>query len=163
MVSALVLVACGDDDGGDDGDSGAVQFDAPAESAQLFAFLKDRAYQPFASESAVHPSEGPHGMVRTYLSTSLEQSLRAENTEHPRGSAAVKELYEDDGRTLKGWAVMVKTEEQGDGGQGWYWYEIFNVDDGSNPPFDGNGISTCTGCHNDTGSIDLVLTGFPLR
>ena len=90
----------------------------------------------------------------------LAASLEAGNGQHPRGSEVVKEMYMEDG-TLEGWAVMVKTQDDSDGGQGWFWYEATSTEPGAEPFMSGNGIPLCFGCHS-TGS-DYVLTKWPLR
>ena len=137
--------------------------DVPADSAKLFPYLQEGAYKAFASETQVHPSAGPHGMVKTFLSSTLDASLLAHNGEHPVGAAAVKELYSSDGRDLIGWSVMVKTADASDGGKGWYWYEITSTTSGANPLANGNGVGLCTGCHGGTDNLDFVLTPYPLR
>jgi hypothetical protein len=133
--------------------------EVPTTRAELFKFLQSGAYRMFARESAVHPSGGPHGRVRTYLNPILESSLKAENEAHPVKAAAVKELYSGD--RLFGWAVSVKTEPDSAEGDGWYWYEVFSTSDGSRPAADGNGVSLCTGCH--AGGTDYVTIPYPLQ
>ena len=62
---------------------------------------------------------------------------------------------------LQGWAVMVKTSADSARGDGWFWYEVTDTEDGSKPVAAGNGVGLCTGCHF-TGN-DFVSTQFPLR
>ena len=164
LVFVFGLLACaGGGDGGDDVDAG-FQFDVPIESATLFTYLQENGYRAFSSETSVHTSSsaGAHGMVRTYVNPTLDESLRDQNAEHPKGSASVKELYDAEGREVTGWAVMVKTESQSSGGQGWYWYEVTSATDSSNPVADGNGVALCTDCHG-VGGADFFLTPYPLR
>ncbi len=165
---ALAAAACGDD-GGDDGSAGPdasnVQVgDVPNEPNNLFTFLSSGDYTSFAAESAVHgPTLGsPHSSVRVFVNGLLDASLRAGNSSHPIGSSSVKELYSSDGSTLRGWAVMVKTQQDSDNGRGWYWYEVFSTTDGSNPAVSANGASACTGCHASGGS-DFFRSNFPLE
>jgi hypothetical protein len=137
----------------------------PTDQAKLFKYLKSGDYKKFAAqESGEHPAAGPHTNigwpVRVFLDPVLDSSLAAGNAEHPVGSAAVKEMYADDGK-LQGWAVMVKTEKDGAGGAGWFWYEVTSIKNGDDPVAIGNGVPLCFGCHFP--GKDFVLTGYPLR
>ena len=87
-------------------------------------------------------------------------SLRAGNVSHPVGAGIVKEMFDAE-RRLQGWAVMVKTAADSDGGRGWFWYEVTSTTDGSNPVAGGNGVPLCVACH--TAGQDFVLTEYPLR
>jgi hypothetical protein len=121
----------------------------------LVPWLEGESYADWAAESAPHPSAGPHpSTVRTYFNDGLAQSAAAGHAEHPIGAATVKELFDGDGER-SGWAVMVKLEE-GQGGDGWYWYEGV----GSAVYADGTGVGLCVGCHVD--GVDHVLTRWPL-
>ncbi|WP_146662519.1 hypothetical protein [Enhygromyxa salina] len=140
-------------DGDGDGDAAV-----PSNAAELLPFLEAESYAGFAAESAVHAATGasPHGDVRVFINATLDGSLADGNAAHPVGSAAIKELYMNDARV--GWAVMVKTQADSDGGNGWYWYEIMN----DSVIADGNGDMTCTGCHAGTGN-DFFSTVYPLQ
>jgi len=138
----------------------------PTDAAALFAYLQAGTYKSFASESAAHESVGPHpspdlqqsSMVQAYFNSAMDASLKAENMVHPRGSAIVKEFQNGAG-AVSGWAVSVKTGDESDSGQGWYWYEVLSTTDGSNPVAAGNGVALCWGCHF-TGR-DFVLSDYP--
>ena len=137
----------------------------PMEKNALFKYLQEGTYTALPSkESGKHPSRGPHtkfGLpVQVYLNGTLDTSLKAGNDSHPAGSAAVKEMFDKDG-DLQGWAVMIKTAADSDGGKGWFWYEITSTTDPSNPVRIGNGVPLCFGCHA-TGA-DYVLTDYPLK
>ena len=100
----------------------------PTDTDALFAYLVGGEYNSLATrESALHPSRGPHAKfgnpVRVFMSDELVASLEAGNESHPAGSSIVKELYLPNSTTLEGWAVMVKTQDQTDDGNGWFWYE----------------------------------------
>lgn len=137
----------------------------PTNTEALFKFLKDGAYESFASESAIHTSRGPHAKlgwpVRVYVDSKMESSLRSGAASHPAGAAIVKEMYDEQGTNLTGWAVMVKTSAQSDAGKGWFWYETLNTQDHKAVVAAGNGISGCFACHS-AGS-DFVLSGYPLQ
>ena len=138
----------------------------PTDTDALFAYLKEKGYESFSSrESGTHPSIGPHSVfgrpVRAFFSDELAASLEAGNASHPVGSSIVKEMYLDDGVTLEGWAVSVKTQDDSDGGNGWFWVEFLSTTD---PPVlagdaAGNGLPLCTGCH--AAGRDFVLSSFP--
>ena len=137
----------------------------PTANRELFKYLQSGRYKKFAAkESGNHPSAGPHTKVgwpvRVFLDPVLDASLKAGNTQHPTGAAAVKEMYNADGR-LQGWAAMVKTQADGASGRGWFWYEITSTTDGSSPVASGNGVPLCFGCHFS--GKDFVRTGYPLR
>ena len=69
-------------------------------------------------------------------------------------------MYDGDGK-LQGWAVMLKTQADSDGGKGWFWYEVTSTTSGSSPVGIGNGIPLCFGCHAI--GKDYVLTRYPLK
>ena len=145
-------------------DTPSVESVVPTDQPALFKYLRDGSYKNFAArESALHPSAGPHtkiGLpVRVFMDPRMEASLRAGNESHPAGAGMVKEMYDAE-RTLLGWAVMVKTAADSDGGKGWFWYEVTSTTDGSKPVAAGNGVPLCFGCH--TAGEDYVLTAFPL-
>ncbi len=130
----------------------------PTNGAELLPWLESEVYTGWTSESAPHPSAGPHfDGVWTFVNDALLDSLEAGSPTHPEGSAAVKELFNAGGTRL-GWAVEVKIQADSAGGDGWYWYEIFD----GNEFADGTGKGICTGCHSG-GGTDFVLTPFPLQ
>lgn len=133
--------------------------DVPTDGDALFTWLQAGSYLEFQAESAVHQSTGPHGRVRTFFNQTLVDSYNAGNTNHPVGSAAIKELHDANG--LDGWAVEVKVADTGSGGDDWYWYEIFSTTSNANPVADGTGVGLCANCHS--GGTDYVLTPWPLQ
>ena len=133
----------------------------PAEKAALFTYLDCGGYEAFAAESEIHPATSAHSsMARVFINQLLEQSLMSGATEHPVGAASVKEIYQANGTTLRGWAVMVKVEETGAGGA-WYWYENYNTNSGDSPVAASKGASICVPCHSS--GRDYFLTPFPLQ
>lgn len=158
-VIAIVFSASGCGDGGDGED---LDNDVPATQDALFEFLRAGQYKDFVAESAQHPSSGPHsGDVRVFLNPALDASLKAKNTSHPKGAAAVKELGLGEAGEPSGWAVLVKTDDDSRGGDGIYWYEIFSTTDGANPPYAGNGENICKNCH--IAGLDHYLSAYPLE
>ena len=154
--------ATGSGTGGGGTGGAATQSEVPTSSPEaVFAYLKSGAYTSFPAESAIHPSTGPHGgSVRTYLTPALKASLEAGNAVHPLHAAVVKELY-GSGATVVGWAVAVKTKAASDGGNGWYWYEIYSTTNPSNPIGAANGVALCVNCH--VAGKDFILTPIPLQ
>ncbi len=148
-------------------ETGTSPGEVPTDLDALFAYLNDKEYESFAArESALHPSRGPHvtfgSPVRVFMNDEIVASLNSGSSSHPAGSSIIKEMYEDDGETLMGWAVMVKTQAESDGGNGWFWYEVTSTTDptalGGGQA--GNGIPLCTSCHGS--GRDFVLTKYPL-
>jgi hypothetical protein len=96
--------------------------------------------------------------VQTYVNPKLDASLRDGNGEHPMGAAAVKEFTS--GGKLSGWSAYVKNRPTSEGGQGFYWYEVFDTSPDARP-LGGQGSATCTGCH--ARGADFVRTPYPLQ
>jgi len=142
---------------------GSVVLPVSTEIDALFAYLQSLEYRetfPLA-EPEPHPSAGPHvgfgKPVQAYFSAGVAESLKSGAETHPAGSMIVKELFDDAGAELIGWAVMQKTQADSDGGQGWFWVEFLSTTDATDvfaPPE--NGSATCTGCH--AGGTDFVLS-----
>lgn len=133
----------------------------PTDGAALLQWLQAGRYKAWAKESAPHKSLGPHpSQVIAYLNPALDQSLAAQAQAHPKGAAAVKELFDAAGR-LSGWAVSVKTARDSDGGKGWYWYEILGTTAGANVVAQANGVPLCFACHAP--GRDFVLIAHPLK
>jgi hypothetical protein len=134
----------------------------PTDATKLFAWLKAGSYKNWSAESKIHASVAVHAAAaRVFINSTIETSMKASNTSHPVGSALVKELYQSDYKTLRGWAVMVKTTTTNKNGSDWYWYEILSTTSGTNPVANGNGVSLCTGCHSS--GKDSVRTAYPLQ
>jgi hypothetical protein len=70
-------------------------------------------------------------------------------------------MFSKDGKTVQGYAVALKTEEESAGGNGWFWYEVTSVTDSSAIVANGTGVPLCYGCHS--GGTDFVLTRFPQK
>jgi hypothetical protein len=133
----------------------------PGEPAALVAYLHNGGYKKFAHESAVHASSGPHGgRVLTYVNDLLADSLAANQAEHPRCAASVKELFLGNGE-VSGWAVFVKTEDASANGQGYYWLEIVSTSPNRPADYEGQGIGVCVGCHS--AGRDYFRAPWPLQ
>ncbi len=151
----LATSACGPSSTVDEG-IGIIQ-ELDTSEAGITAFVREGRYKEWLAEPSVHDTRAPHGdKVRVFFNAIVVPSLRDGNATHPVGSMLVKELYEDDGKTLRGHALDVKITE-GAGKDTWIFYEGFGPDYSSN--YYGRGHSTCHGCH-EAGS-DYVTSPLP--
>ncbi len=133
----------------------------PTDSEALLKWLQSGSYKKWVNESAPHKSLGPHPtQVVAHLNPVLDRSLATKAPAHPKGSAAVKELFDGSGK-LSGWAVSVKTSADSQAGKGWYWYEILGTTASGNVVAKANGVPLCFGCH--TPGRDFVLISHPLK
>jgi hypothetical protein len=155
---ALLLMlasACGPSSSVDEG-LGVVQ-ELDTSEAGITAFVREGRYKEWLAEPSVHETRAPHGSkVRVFFNGIVTESLLAGNATHPVGSILVKELYKDDGKTLRGHALDVKISE-GPGKDTWIFYEGFGPEYSNN--YYGRGHSTCHGCH-EAGS-DYVTSPLP--
>jgi hypothetical protein len=125
------------------------------------AWLAEGHYKNWTCEAAVHGPImiSPHGMNRI-CSNDLLSGHPPDGGVYPAGSAGVKELYDDAGQNIIGYAVYLHTTA-GAGGDAWYWYERVPLDHPA--PHDGNGVvadglgdsgpamTICVGCHSAAG------------
>ncbi len=140
----------------------AVAIEMPTDPDSLFAFLREGKYKSWTRESKIRPTNAPHNEhVLTYLNAILNESMRSGKSDHPAGSAAVKEMYDED-KNLAGWAVSAKTQADSDGGKNWYWYEVTSTIDPSQIVVEGLGAPLCISCHR-RGGRDQVLVPYPLK
>jgi hypothetical protein len=132
----------------------------PRKRKKLLNWLNAGSYlNLYTAEPEVHDSLGPHGgKVRTYYNPILVDDLRAGRTVWSKGAAMVKELYTSDASAVRGYAVMIKvTAESGQNGEGWLFYETFDVTGGGSPYY-GRGLRVCASCHD--GGVDFLLSEF---
>lgn len=134
----------------------------PTDPAALQLWLAERSYKSWPHETGAHESAGPHGDVLAYMTPALIASLRrGKGNAHPKGVAAVKELYEQG--KLNGWAVSVKVADDSADGRNWYWYEVLSTAPDAKAPYQGKGFELCRDCHFERGGNDLVQSQFPLK
>jgi hypothetical protein len=133
FLAMALTAACDDGDTGDDDDdddddtpndtdtdtSGADQI-PPQGYAAIDPWLDAGEYTDWNCEAAPHAGAGvsPHGMNRI-----CSNDLASTHTtgEFPIGAASVKELYDEAGTTVVGYAVTSKVSTGG--AESWYWYE----------------------------------------
>lgn len=125
----------------------------PADPHALPQWLQTFGYRVWAPQTDIRAT-GEHGGERLYFNDALAASMRAGAAEHPIGSAAVRELYDADLRTLKGFALMHKTGPSGPTAEGWYWYEIFGTNPDAEPTVAQSAAQGCVGCHSH--AVDFV-------
>jgi hypothetical protein len=126
-------------------------------------------YKSWKCESAPHDARAPsvHGKNRICSNALLSGS---QSGEYSVGAASVKELYDDAGSSIVGYAVQRRTTT-GTTGAAWYWYE--RVPATSAAPHDSAGVvadgfgtsgpalAICVGCHAMAGAHggrDMVFT-----
>lgn len=124
-------------------------------AAGLKQFVEAESYSAWTADAAVHDADGgsPHGKVKSFFNDAVKASLEASNTEHPVGSIIVKELYDEDETTRKGWAMEAKISE-GTEATTWLFYYL---NDGEEKY--GAGIEPCAACHAD--GVDYVTDQLP--
>ncbi|NOK35141.1 hypothetical protein HMI49_18225 [Corallococcus exercitus] len=155
LLTSLFATACGPSSSVDEGLGVIQQLDTSEQG--ITAFVRSGQYTSWLAEPTVHETRAPHGSkVRVFFNDLLVQSLRDGNATHPMGSIVVKELFEDDGKTLRGHALDVKIAE-GPGKDTWIFYEGFGPDYSNN--YYGRAHSTCHGCHSD--GKDYVTSPLP--
>lgn len=125
----------------------------PAEPEAIRAWVQALAYRSWQAQSPVHAT-GEHGGARVFFNKKLAASMAAGASEHPIGAAGVRELYESDLSTLRGFALMIKTGPSGQAGEGWYWFEMFGTTAETRPLVAEHGSRGCVGCH--AAGVDFV-------
>ena len=165
LLSMSGLAACSSDSTTSTPSTSAGDSQTPPSTngTDVEAWLKAGSYKDWTCETASHPQMkvSPHGQNRI-CSNDLVANFTGDG-ERPKGSAAVKELY-DDSDALVGYAVAVKLAAKSDGGKNWYWYERVPLDsmaphdaktgvvaDGKGDP-NTTALSICVGCHVAAGS-----------
>jgi hypothetical protein len=136
LAIALVAAACNDDDttGDDDDDDGTpndtdtTDTDVPENQippqgyAAIDPWLQASSYTAagWYCEDAPHPgtAPSPHGMNRICSNEMVSENVSGE---YPVGSSSVKELYDDTGANIVGYAVTSKVSSGG--AESWYFYE----------------------------------------
>jgi hypothetical protein len=136
------------------GTPGDAQTPPTGTQAAVEAWLAAGSYKGagWKCEAAVHPARAtgmsPHGMNRICSNTKL--STATGTGEYPIGSAGVKELYDDAGTKIVGYATYLKTKAGA--GESWYWYEraeAFGATAVANGPGNaGTPLTVCVGCHS---------------
>ena len=163
-ISAGALTACGSDSTDTTSSAtGSAQLPPTTNGTDVEAWLAKGEYLKWKCETASHPQMkvSPHGKNRICSNDSIANFKGAKGDERPKGSAAVKELY-DDSDTLVGYAVEVKLAEKSDGGNNWYWYERVPVDKAPPNGVVADGVGStgtpktiCVGCHTAAGLDDM--------
>lgn len=153
----LLLFGCGPTGAGSKLKVGNDGAEIEVSHAGIRTYMTGGAYRSWMAEPAVHESSqnSPHGKVRVYFNNTSYEGLKANTLPLAVGSMIVKDLFQADGVTLSGYAVMMKTSASS-----WTWWEAFtnNLD---SPIVFGVDTATCRGCHSQTGNQDQVRTPVP--
>ena len=132
----------------------------PSGAAAVDAWIAQGFYKSWHCEPAAHAarSPSPHGFNRICSNDKLSAAGAGE---YPVDSASVKELYDDAGKGIVGYAVF-RHVAAGTSGTSWYFYEKVPLT--STAPHDANGVvadgmggsgpaqTICVGCHQAAGS-----------
>ena len=130
------------------------------------AWLAKGLYKSWHCEAAQHDARSPSPHGKNRICSNDKTSANA-GGEYAVDSAGVKELYDDTGMNVVGYAVY-RHVTAGKTGDTWYWYE--RVPANSPAPHDANGVvadgtggsgpakAICVGCHSATGS-DAMHSG----
>lgn len=161
---ALSALSCGKKDSTDGDDKSGTPSSGPvgelsdSSSAGVTAFLKGAGFLDWKTKQAAPiDSVSAHASkTQTYFDDAAGSAAKAGQNPLPKGSVIVKSIYEADGTTLRGHALMAKVAD-GSGGDTWLWFEGF-LPDYANPYY-GVGHSTCVGCHQS--GTDFVRTAVP--
>jgi hypothetical protein len=161
-VIAVVLIGCSSSSGTSGnapGDSGStVQNDQtpPMGHTALEAWLATGVYKSWHCEAAPHAARSPSIHVFDRVCSNDAIASNASGTSAwPEGAASVKELYDpSDTKTVKGYAVALKTQADSGNGANWYWYEREIT---GTVLADGLGstatpMADCVSCHSAAGS-----------
>jgi hypothetical protein len=145
-----ILCACGDPGPTSVGDPLDDPQLPPRGSTDIVTWLEAAHYNTWQCEPEPHDARprSPHGRNRICSNDLLASSTG--DGPFPVGAAGVKEIF--DGSSISLYAVYRKVAD-GTGGNTWYWFEGDRGDVIAN----GEGDSTCTGCHGGA-PRDFVFT-----
>lgn len=153
VVSALVLYAC----------ASIPEENAPCpplnqvEAKDYLSWLDAGCYSEWESESDVLQATQSDGYAQVFLSPQLLLSLEQGADTHPVGAAAVRVMYLDDRKTVRGYSLSLKTHASNL--DHWFWYEHFSNQE--SPLTARHNAPSCVGCHSH--GSDFVQSTLPLR
>ena len=176
VAAAIALSACSSAPATSTGDAGSdaaqpaqdpstlgdTQTPATGDDATISAWLAKGEYKAWTCEPAVHDarSPSPHGKNRICSNTLSSKHAAGE---FPVGAANVKEIYDEAGQKVVGFAIARKVAAGA--GDAWYWYEKTGTSVVANGlGVEGAPMAVCVGCHKGAGSDakhsghDLVYT-----
>lgn len=130
------------------------------DAAALAAWLEGGAYRSWSCEEDAHAPRPPSGHSPNRVCSNRLASQHGAG-EYPVGAASVKELFDDAGENVVGYAVARKMAAGQ--GEAWFWFEQI----GSNVIANGLGDTgtpktVCARCHARAGTTsfghDMVFT-----
>lgn len=154
-ASAALATPAGEVDAADDPEL------PPLDSAAAIdRWIAKGYYRSWACEASAHDSRPPSGHSPNRICSNAKLASHGAG-EYPRGAATVKELYDDAGTSIVGYAVATKV---GPGaGESWHWYERLGTRIVANGLGNAGPARTiCTRCHLRAGPAtfghDLIFT-----
>jgi hypothetical protein len=151
-----VLAACGGSPAGSE--TVIANAPPPDDPSALLDWLDGGGHSEWRS-TQVFPT-GDFGGAKIFFNDALEDSYAEARDAHPVGSAAVRELYEDDLTSLRGYGLIRKTRDGASDPSAWFWYEAFDTPTGWSPLVAEHAAPGCTGCHAE--GRDFVQSHWPL-
>ena len=127
------------------------------DAATIDAWIATGAYLKWTCEKEPHDGRSPSPHSKNRICSNAKVSGNGGGA-YPVGSAAVKELYDADGKTIVGHAMYRKLEA-GVGGDAWYWFEETEANGliANGTGASGSAKSVCVGCHSGAPN-DFVYT-----
>jgi hypothetical protein len=145
--------------------TGDAQTPPTTNGTDVEAWIKGGAYKSWHCEPAPHAARAPspHFFDRVCSNAVINAAASNTTAAWPKGAAAVKELFSAaTDPAPSGYAVYVKTQDDGAAGANWYWYE--RVPNGTMyaDGFGGSGDAkaNCVPCHGSAGA-DAAHTTSP--
>lgn len=162
VAASLLTVACGGSGPSSQKPGAQVEVGNDGAAIEVSAngirdYVTAAAHRSWTAEPAVHggTQNSPHGTVRVFFNKKSHDALRAGAARLPVGAMIVKELFQSNGTTLSGYAVMIKTTETS-----WTWWEAFEGSFDSPVVFAADAPG-CKGCHSGNPNIDQVRSLAP--
>jgi len=113
--------------------------------------------QFFTQMTGFGTGTSPHGKVKVYYSTNIQQGLNQNNFTVPMGTTAIA-LFDNDNRAgVDGYAIMVKEDQNYDAPNGNWSYEL--RDKWGDPIAGQSGrVASCSQCHNSFQQTDRLAS-----
>ena len=146
MLSAALIIGCGDKDG-DSGESAVSDEDAALAEALWSSMSGYSSWNQLKDWTGVVLSaDGTHGDYVQIWANDAAYDAILKGDAMPDGAILVKEGYDDDGGTsLKGLTAMQKIDGYDADNGDWFWAQ-FDADSGA--ASSAGALSGCYGCHS---------------
>jgi len=127
------------------------------DTSEYVGWLESECHANWTAESGILQATKSDGYAQVFLSPQLLLSLEQGADTHPVGSAALRVMYLDDRKTVRGYSISLKTHASNL--DNWFWYEHFSNQE--SPLTARNNAPSCVGCHSH--GSDFVQSTLPLR